>query len=88
MLLTAVPCFNSCEQNWILMVSYSRKILLPMAANSANSCSCFNCRPLRTQEMVEMVEVAKALVLEEHSHLFTIQPVSISTNIVMLNEIL
>ena len=27
--------------------------------------------------MAEMAEVAKVLVLEQHSHLFTIQPVSI-----------
>ena len=33
---------------------------------------------IEDQEMEEMVEVAKVLVLEEHSHLFTIQPVSIS----------
>jgi hypothetical protein len=52
----------------------SRKILLPMKANSANSRARFIRRPLRTPEMAE---VAKVLVSDQHSHLFTIQPVSI-----------
>ena len=55
----------------------SRKILLPMKVNSANSRARFIRRPLRTPEMAEMAEVAKVLVSEQHSHLFTIQPVSI-----------
>ena len=49
-----------------------------MKANSANSCTRFFCRPLRTLKMAEMAEVANVLVPEQHGHLFTIQPVSIS----------
>ena len=47
------------------------------ARNFANSCICFIYKPLRTPEMAEMVKMAKVLVLEQHSHFFTIQPVSI-----------
>ena len=36
--------------------------------------------------MAEMAEVAKVLVQEQHSHLFTIQPVSIRNKIVTLNK--
>ena len=46
-----------------------------MKANSAISRARFIRRPLSTPEMAEMAEVAK--VLDQHSHLFTIQPVSI-----------
>ena len=48
-----------------------------MKVNSANSRARFIRRPLRTPEMAEMAEVAKVLVSDQHSHLFTIQPVSI-----------
>ena len=51
-----------------------------MKANSANSCARFIRTPLRTPEMAEMAEVAKVLVPEQHSHLFTIQPISIRNN--------
>ena len=49
-------------------------------ANFENSCTSFIRKPLRTSEMVEMSKMAKVLVLEQHSHFFTIQPVSIHTS--------
>ena len=48
-----------------------------MKANSANSYTRFIRRPLWTPEMAEMAMMAKVLVPEQHSHLFTIYPVSI-----------
>ena len=56
------------DQNLAMICQRQRK------ANSANSCTRFIRRPLRTPEKAE---VAKVLVPEQHSHLFTIQLLSI-----------
>ena len=66
---------KQCSLNLAMKSQTQRK------ANSANSSRRFICKPWtqawRTLEMEEMAKVAKVLVQEQHSNLFTIQPVSI-----------